>query len=109
VKSQAQDLHCRTSSFILPTHYLFTSAIFPQSYAPNFLSLKTPTAASESVSRNIAQGTDIVKLFTGSIVSSGHVVRMPLPIARAGAEAGHASRYLQVSMYSLMLLKSQPE
>ncbi len=65
---------------------------------PDFLSRlpqpKTPVAAVEAVERNIAMGTDIVKLFTGSIVSPEHVVPMPAPLARAAVEAGHSHRQL---------------
>lgn len=49
----------------------------------------TPAEAVALVERNIALGTDIVKLFTGSIVARGHVVPMQVPIAVAAAEAGH--------------------
>jgi len=38
---------------------------------------------------NIAAGSDIVKLFVGSYVAPGHVVAMPVPIARAAVEEGH--------------------
>jgi imidazolonepropionase-like amidohydrolase len=48
-----------------------------------------PAAASAVVEENIALGTDIVKLFTGSIVAPGHIVPMPLDIAKAAAAAGH--------------------
>ncbi len=49
----------------------------------------TPAEAVALVDRNIALGTDIVKLFTGSIVARGHVVPMSVPIATAAAEEGH--------------------
>jgi hypothetical protein len=49
----------------------------------------TPEEAEVLVERNTALGTDIVKLFTGSYVARGHVVPMPLPVARAAVEAGH--------------------
>jgi imidazolonepropionase-like amidohydrolase len=49
----------------------------------------TPAEAEALVERNIAFGTDIVKLFTGSYVARGHVLPMPLPVARAAVEAGH--------------------
>jgi imidazolonepropionase-like amidohydrolase len=50
---------------------------------------ETPAEAAAAVRKNIAAGTDIVKLFTGSIVAPGHVIPMPLPIAAAAAAAGH--------------------
>jgi len=49
----------------------------------------TPDEAAAVVRGNIAQGADIVKLFTGSIVSRGDVVPMPLAIAQAAVAAGH--------------------
>lgn len=49
----------------------------------------TPAEADAMVERNIALGTDIVKLFTGSYVARGHVVPMSVTIARAAVEAGH--------------------
>jgi imidazolonepropionase-like amidohydrolase len=49
----------------------------------------TPAEAEALVERNIALGTDIVKLFTGSYVARGHVLPMPLPVARAAVEDGH--------------------
>jgi hypothetical protein len=109
VKSQGPRIYTAGLPLYPPNALPFYLSDLPAELRSELPQPQIPTAASESVSRNIAQGTDIVKLFTGSIVSSGHVVPMPLPIARAGAEAGHALRYLQVSMYSLMLLKSQPE
>jgi imidazolonepropionase-like amidohydrolase len=49
----------------------------------------TPAEAAADVQKNIAAGSDIVKLFTGSIVEPDHVVPMPLAIATAAAAAGH--------------------
>jgi imidazolonepropionase-like amidohydrolase len=49
----------------------------------------TPAEAAADVQKNIAAGSDIVKLFTGSIVAPGHIVPMPLAIATAAAAAGH--------------------
>jgi imidazolonepropionase-like amidohydrolase len=49
----------------------------------------TPEEARAVVEENVAAGSDIVKLFTGSIVAPGHIVPMPLPIATAAAAAGH--------------------
>ena len=48
-----------------------------------------PAAARAVVEENISLGTDIVKLFTGSIVAPGHIVPMPLAIATAAGAAGH--------------------
>jgi imidazolonepropionase-like amidohydrolase len=49
----------------------------------------TPEEARAVVEENIAAGSDIVKLFTGSIVAPGHVVPMPLAIVTAAAAEGH--------------------
>jgi imidazolonepropionase-like amidohydrolase len=49
----------------------------------------TPAAADTLVERNIAQGTDVVKLFTGTYLTPSHVVPMRLDIVRAAVEAGH--------------------
>ncbi|MGI8771807.1 MAG: amidohydrolase family protein [Acidobacteriaceae bacterium] len=49
----------------------------------------TPAEAEAMVERNVALGTDIVKLFTGSYAARGHVVPMQVNIAHAAVEAGH--------------------
>lgn len=60
---------------------------------PSFLSIlgqpATPAEADVIVEHNVALGTDVVKLFTGSYVARGQVVPMKLPIVRAAVEAGH--------------------
>ncbi len=50
---------------------------------------ETPEEAAAFVDRNRAAGSDIVKLFTGSIVSPGHITPMRLEIARAAADEAH--------------------
>jgi imidazolonepropionase-like amidohydrolase len=54
----------------------------------------TPAEAAKDVLQNISAGSDIVKLFTGSIVAPNHIVPMPLPIATAAVAAGHDHRQL---------------
>lgn len=49
----------------------------------------TPAQAVAAVQQNIAFGSDIVKLFTGSYVARGHVLPMPLDVAQAAVQAGH--------------------
>jgi imidazolonepropionase-like amidohydrolase len=49
----------------------------------------TPEAAQRIVRRNLASGADLTKLFTGSWVQRGHVLPMPLNIAKAAAEETH--------------------
>ena len=49
----------------------------------------TPDAAQRVVRRNLASGADLTKLFTGSWVQRGHVLPMPLNIAKAAVETTH--------------------
>jgi imidazolonepropionase-like amidohydrolase len=49
----------------------------------------TPDAARRIVRRNLSGGADLTKLFTGSWVQRGHVLPMPLDIAKAAAEESH--------------------
>lgn len=49
----------------------------------------TPAEAATLVERNIARGTDVVKLFTGTLLTPSQVVPMRLDIVRAAVEAGH--------------------
>ena len=49
----------------------------------------TPAEAAEDVRKNIAAGSDIVKLFTGSIVAPEHIVPMPVDITTEAVAAGH--------------------
>lgn len=49
----------------------------------------TPAEADTLVERNIARGTDVVKLFTGTLSTPSDVVPMRLDIVRAAVEAGH--------------------
>lgn len=55
---------------------------------------ETPAQAVAAVQQNIAEGADIVKLFTGSIVAPGHVVPMPVPIAAAAVSEAHRHHQL---------------
>lgn len=49
----------------------------------------TPEEATRIVRRNLASGADLTKLFTGSWVERGHVLPMPLNIARAAVTESH--------------------
>jgi imidazolonepropionase-like amidohydrolase len=49
----------------------------------------TPEAAAGIVERNIARGADVLKLFTGSLVSPKTVLPMPLEIAKSAVEVAH--------------------
>jgi len=75
---------------IFPPHAIpFYVKDSPPVILANLLQPNTPAEATVDVERNVAAGTDIVKLFTGSIVSPDHIVPMPLPIATAAATTGH--------------------
>jgi imidazolonepropionase-like amidohydrolase len=49
----------------------------------------SPDQATRIVRRNLASGADLTKLFTGSWVQRGHVLPMPVNIARAAATETH--------------------
>jgi imidazolonepropionase-like amidohydrolase len=49
----------------------------------------TPDAARRTVRRNLSSGADLTKLFTGSWVERGHVLPMPLDVAKAAVEESH--------------------
>jgi imidazolonepropionase-like amidohydrolase len=50
---------------------------------------ETPEDATRIVRRNLAAGADVTKLFTGSWVQRGHVLPMPVNIARAAVTESH--------------------
>ncbi len=50
---------------------------------------KSPAQAARTENRNILQGADILKLFTGSLISHTAVLPMPVENARAAVEAAH--------------------
>jgi imidazolonepropionase-like amidohydrolase len=50
----------------------------------------TPAEAARIEERNIAQGADILKLFTGSLITRRSVLPMPEANARAAVEVAHA-------------------
>ncbi|MFZ0892584.1 MAG: amidohydrolase family protein [Thermoplasmata archaeon] len=57
----------------------------------------TPAAAVRYLEKNLANGADFVKLFTGSYVARGLVTTMPEAIARAAVNAAHADSRLVFS------------
>ncbi|HZB87594.1 MAG TPA: amidohydrolase family protein [Terracidiphilus sp.] len=84
--------------------YIYTAgrALYPPHGAPYYLreSLPwwlvaalpqpaTPAQARRIVRANLASGADVTKLFTGSWVARGHVLPMPLDVAKAAVEASH--------------------
>ena len=50
---------------------------------------KSPAEAANIELRNIADGADILKLFTGSLVEPDRVLPMPVPIAQAAVKVAH--------------------
>jgi imidazolonepropionase-like amidohydrolase len=84
-----------------PTILTAGAAIYPEHGIPYYLgSLPfyvhwfmpmpgSPTAAASSVRSNIANGGDLVKLFTGSYVARGKVLPMKLDVAVAAVEEAH--------------------
>jgi imidazolonepropionase-like amidohydrolase len=65
----------------------FYLADLPATLRAKLLQPSTPSAATQAVEHNVELGTDIVKLFTGSYVSSDHVVHMPIENAKAAVAA----------------------
>jgi imidazolonepropionase-like amidohydrolase len=57
----------------------------------------TPEEAARTEGRNIANGADLLKLFTGSYVERGKVLPMPEPIASAAVAVAHRQGQLAYS------------
>jgi imidazolonepropionase-like amidohydrolase len=80
---------------IFPPHALpFYIKDLPADLLAQLPQPEDPAEAAKDVRANIAAGSDIVKLFTGSIVAPDHIVPMPLPIATAAVRAGHEHNQL---------------
>ncbi len=89
-----------------PRIFTAGSGLYPPNGVPYYLSdlpaavraslpqPSTPADAAAMVKQNIAAGADVLKLFTGSYVSRGHVKPMPLDVARAAVAVAHAHRQL---------------
>jgi imidazolonepropionase-like amidohydrolase len=93
---EVQGPHILTSGIpIYPAHALpFYLADLPPELKAKMSQPETPAQATAVVDTNRAAGTDIVKLFTGSIVSPNHITPMPEPIARAAAHEAHRNHQL---------------
>jgi imidazolonepropionase-like amidohydrolase len=75
---------------IFPSHALpFYISDLPAALKARMGQPETPEEAVAFVDKNRAAGSDIVKLFTGSIVSPGRITPMQVPIARAAADEAH--------------------
>ena len=84
-----------------PRIYTAGSPIFPAHALPYYLDNvpttlraklgqpETPAEATAFVDKNAALGTDLVKLFTGSIVKPNQITPMAVPIAQAAANEAH--------------------
>jgi imidazolonepropionase-like amidohydrolase len=89
-----------------PRIFTAGSGLYPPNGIPYYLSdlppkvrasLPQPSTAAEAtaiVEKNIAAGADVLKLFTGSYVSPGHVKPMPLDVARAAVSVAHAKHQI---------------
>jgi imidazolonepropionase-like amidohydrolase len=75
---------------IFPAHALpYYLADLPAEFKAKMAQPETAADAAAIVDKNRAAGYDIVKLFTGSIVSPGHITPMQVAIARAAADEAH--------------------
>ena len=75
---------------IFPAHALpFYLADLPAELKAKMGQPETVAEAAAIVDKNRAAGCDIVKLFTGSIVSPNHITPMQVAIARAAADEAH--------------------
>lgn len=85
-----------------PFIYTAGTALYPPHGAPFYLRETMPAwmvallpqpattdAAQGVVRRNLSSGADLTKLFTGSWVARGHVLPMPLDIAKAAVTTTH--------------------
>jgi imidazolonepropionase-like amidohydrolase len=75
---------------IFPAHALpYYLADLPAALKAKMGQPETAADAAKIVDKNRAAGSDIVKLFTGSIVSPGHITPMQVAIARAAVDEAH--------------------
>jgi imidazolonepropionase-like amidohydrolase len=92
-----------TGNLLGPKIYTAGSAQYPPNGIPYYLrdtlpkwmlhfmpQPATPEEAARVERRNIADGADLLKLFTGSYVERGTVLPMPVENARAAVEVAHA-------------------
>ena len=75
---------------LFPAHALpYYLAELPAELKAKMAQPETAADAATIVDENRAAGCDIVKLFTGSIVSPGHITPMQVAIARAATDEAH--------------------
>lgn len=89
-----------------PTIYTAGSGLYPPDAIPFYLNNlprrlremlprpSTPAAAVQAVERNLASGTDVVKLFTGAYRTPDTISHMPLLVAKAAVSDGHKHHQL---------------
>ena len=83
---------------IFPSHSLpYYLADLPPDLKAKMAQPDTPVEAAAFVDKNRAAGSDIVKLFTGSIVRPDHIVPMRVDIARAAVDEAHRNGQLVFS------------
>jgi len=83
---------------IFPAHSLpYYLADLPSELKAKMAQPETPVEAAAFVDKNRAAGSDIVKLFTGSIVRPNQIVPMQVDIARAAVDEAHRSGQLVFS------------
>lgn len=90
-----------TGDVLGPAIYTAGSGIYPPHGIPYYLGdlpffirwtmpqPESPEAAAEIEERNIRRGADLLKLFTGSLVTHRSVLPMPVDIAKAAVEVAH--------------------
>ena len=75
---------------LYPAHALpYYLADLPAEFKAKMALPETPAEASAFVDKNAAAGTDLVKLFTGSIVAPNQITPMKVPIASAAVQEAH--------------------
>jgi len=80
---------------LYPAHALpFYLADLPPELKAKMAQPETPAEAAACVERNRAAGSDLVKLFTGSIVHPGQITPMRVDVARAAVSEAHRDRQL---------------
>lgn len=90
-----------TGDVLGPAIYTAGSGMYPPHGIPFYLAdlpffvrwmmpqPETPGAAADIEERNIRRGADVLKLFTGSLVTRHSVLPMPVDIAKAAVEVAH--------------------
>ncbi len=90
-----------------PAIFTAGSALYPPHGVPYYLKQsvpfyliwlmpqpESPAAAARLEEQNIAEGADLLKLFTGSYIARGKILPMPVDIARAAVNIAHLHRQL---------------